>query len=142
MGFYLAGSSTNSNYRLEYVDEEGYFGYQTHKHSSNYGFLSYFEHTDPLNSNSTEITMFVVHTPSPSWNFTENFKMPVIAVILAAFLFFSYCRKKKKTSFDEVSMANIDTLIKDIQSGKKTIPNFKKDKWEFYTLDLKLFTQF
>jgi hypothetical protein len=76
----------------------------------------------------TEITVFVVHTPSPSWNFTENFKMPVIAVILAAFLFFSYCRKKKKTTFDEASMANIDSLIKDIQSGKKTIPNFKKDK--------------
>lgn len=54
--------------------------------------------------------------------------MPMIVVILAAFLFFSYCRKKKKSaSLDEASMANIDNLIKDIQSGKKTIPNFKKD---------------
>ena len=27
IGFYLAGNSMNPNYRIGYVDEDGYFGY-------------------------------------------------------------------------------------------------------------------
>ncbi|KAL4462142.1 hypothetical protein ABPG72_010458 [Tetrahymena utriculariae] len=126
VGFYLSGLGPQQ-YQFDYIDESSHFQYQSHKHSSNNGLVVYFEH---LNSpqNSTEITLFTIYTPSPSWNFTENFKMPVIAIILIVFFFVSYCRKKKKTTLDEASMANIDNLIKDIQSGKKTIPNYKKEK--------------